>query len=178
MTLQGAVRAELDCRTDGCLTTVGAKPAADVLLMLKTPAHIEPIAFEAASDRECLEVRCPQATTTKLRVSGAELECGFVRELTLQAPLVLEENGKKQLQLKVGEADETGARSLTFYSRTAPAFEDVSEGESEWVCNAIGSLGPGDSGGVGVAGLVGEGLGVVPLGEERARRGVSHGASE
>jgi polyene macrolide polyketide synthase len=75
---------------------------------------------------------------------GARLECGFMRELILQAPLVLDGQSGVQLQVKVGEADELGARSLSFYSRAEPVSEDVSESEGEWVRHAVGSLAVGE----------------------------------
>jgi acyl transferase domain-containing protein/NADPH:quinone reductase-like Zn-dependent oxidoreductase/acyl carrier protein len=81
-----------------------------------------------------------------------ELGCGSVRELTLRSPLALPEQGAVQLQMMVGQADEMGARSLSIHSRIESASQDAAHGESEWVCHAMGLLGP-----------------VVP--DERAQRG-------
>jgi acyl transferase domain-containing protein/NADPH:quinone reductase-like Zn-dependent oxidoreductase len=72
--------------------------------------------------------------------AAAQLECNLVRELTLQAPLVLSEHGAVQLQMAVGEADDTGARSLSIYSRIQEAHQNASGDAQDWVCHAIGSL--------------------------------------
>jgi acyl transferase domain-containing protein/acyl-CoA synthetase (AMP-forming)/AMP-acid ligase II len=80
--------------------------------------------------------------------------CGVVRELTLQAPLVLGEGGV-QLQVRVGEVDESGARSMSVWSR---AEGDGVDGEDEWTCHAVGSLAGVEDG--GQSGLDGVGLGV------------------
>ncbi|HEV3095416.1 MAG TPA: benzoate-CoA ligase family protein [Solirubrobacteraceae bacterium] len=71
---------------------------------------------------------------------GDQLDCGFVRELTLQAPLVVKDPDAVQLQVKVGEVDESGSRSLSFYARVEPASEVGVADENEWVCHAVGSL--------------------------------------
>jgi acyl transferase domain-containing protein/acyl carrier protein len=87
--------------------------------------------------------------------------CGVVRELTLQAPLVLGERGV-QLQVRVGEVDESGARSMSVWSRV----EGVDGGE--WTCHAVGLLagaeddvasGPNGAGVHPGSDGVGEGLG-------------------
>ncbi len=72
--------------------------------------------------------------------AGAEVGCGVVRELVLQAPLVLGERDL-QLQVVVGEGDESGARSVRVYSRAESVFGDL-DGDGEWVCHATGSLAP------------------------------------
>jgi acyl transferase domain-containing protein/NADPH:quinone reductase-like Zn-dependent oxidoreductase/short-subunit dehydrogenase/acyl carrier protein len=71
---------------------------------------------------------------------GAHCDCRVVRELILQAPLVLEEHGGVQLQVRVGDPDESGVRSLSVYSRVEHAASELSGGE--WTCHAVGSLGP------------------------------------
>jgi acyl transferase domain-containing protein/D-arabinose 1-dehydrogenase-like Zn-dependent alcohol dehydrogenase len=70
----------------------------------------------------------------------AQLAGGIVRELTLQSPLVLAEQGAVQVQVQVGQADDEGVRSLSVHSRVEPASGDVPAGEAEWVCHAVGSL--------------------------------------
>ena len=65
--------------------------------------------------------------------SGAE----GIEELTIEAPLVLPEEGAVQVQVVVGELDEQGARSISIHSRA----EDR-EAELPWATNAAGSLGP------------------------------------
>jgi acyl transferase domain-containing protein/acyl-coenzyme A synthetase/AMP-(fatty) acid ligase/acyl carrier protein len=59
-----------------------------------------------------------------------------VEELTIEAPLALPERGAVQLQVRVGEAGEEGARSLQIHSRR----EDPERPEGEWVRNASGTL--------------------------------------
>ncbi len=72
--------------------------------------------------------------------AGSQVGCGVVQELTLEAPLVLGEEDAVQLQVSVGEPDESGARSLGIYSRAAdPSDEGVSP-EQEWTRHASGTL--------------------------------------
>jgi len=71
--------------------------------------------------------------------AGRELECDLLEELTLQAPLVLPEEGHVQLQLTVGEPDDSGRRALAVYSRAGMQSGDL-EDEGEWVCHAEGVL--------------------------------------
>nr|URG42893.1 PieA1 [Streptomyces conglobatus] len=52
---------------------------------------------------------------------GGEVGCGRVEELTLQAPLVLPEQGGVQVQVRVGGLDDTGRRPVTIHSRPEPA---------------------------------------------------------
>ncbi|MEV4744728.1 type I polyketide synthase, partial [Streptomyces sp. NPDC049555] len=64
--------------------------------------------------------------------AGDEAGCGVVEELTLAAPLVLPEQGAGvQVQVWIGEADETGRRAVTIHSRT---------GEEPWTLHASGTL--------------------------------------
>ncbi|HEY5285511.1 MAG TPA: SDR family NAD(P)-dependent oxidoreductase [Solirubrobacteraceae bacterium] len=74
--------------------------------------------------------------------AGARLGCEVVRELILQAPLVLQEHGATRLQMRIGEAEESGARSLSISSHGESGGEGVAAEESEWVCHALGSLVP------------------------------------
>ncbi len=69
--------------------------------------------------------------------SGAEA----IEELTLEAPLILPEQGAVQVQVSVGEADEGGSRSILIHSRP----EDRGDTDREWTANAGGSLGPASS---------------------------------
>ena len=71
--------------------------------------------------------------------AGDEVGCPVIRELTLQAPLALPEQGAT-IQLSVGVPDETGARSVFFFSRPAQAPAD-----SPWTRHASGVLAPADS---------------------------------
>jgi acyl transferase domain-containing protein/NAD(P)-dependent dehydrogenase (short-subunit alcohol dehydrogenase family)/D-arabinose 1-dehydrogenase-like Zn-dependent alcohol dehydrogenase/acyl carrier protein len=71
-----------------------------------------------------------------------QLGGGTVRELTLQSPLCLPEQGAVQIQVKVGQADEAGVRSVSVYSRIEQGTEDALATASEWTCHAIGALAP------------------------------------
>jgi len=71
--------------------------------------------------------------------AGSEVGCEVVRELVIEAPLLLPEDGAVQLQLTVGEPEESGARSLHIYSRADSAAEDTPEA---WTRHAQGTLAP------------------------------------
>ncbi|MFF7251561.1 type I polyketide synthase [Embleya sp. NPDC008237] len=80
-------------------------------------------------------VLLPGAAMVELAVrAGDQVGCGRVEELTLQAPLVLPDEGPVQLQVVVGGPDETGRRALTVYSRP----DDTLDGP--WTTNASGIL--------------------------------------
>ena len=73
--------------------------------------------------------------------AGGELGCKLVRELTLEAPLILPEQGSVALQVCVGEPDEDGQRSIGVYSRPddgAPG--GLLETTEQWTRNAGGVL--------------------------------------
>nr|WP_051834122.1 type I polyketide synthase [Streptomyces sp. NRRL S-646] len=61
--------------------------------------------------------------------------CAAVDELTLEAPLVLPEQGAVHLQVTVGEPDEQGARGVTVHSRPDDAADD-----EPWTRHAVGQL--------------------------------------
>ncbi len=73
--------------------------------------------------------------------AGERVGCAAVRELTLQAPLLLAEQDAVQIQLSVGETDQAGERSLIIHSRLERAMDDVSS-EEQWTCHASGILAP------------------------------------
>ena len=76
--------------------------------------------------------------------AGERMGCPVIGELTLQAPLVLPEEGGVQLQVALGSPDAEGARSVAIYSRfDDPVQED--EEESQWVCHAIGRVDTAES---------------------------------
>ncbi|MGV9855389.1 type I polyketide synthase, partial [Streptomyces sp. NPDC003442] len=82
------------------------------------------------------------ATTALVELAiraGDEVGLGQVEELVIQAPLLLPRGGGVQIQLVLGEEDESGTRSLEMYSRAA---EPVDEDEDEWICHASGVLAP------------------------------------
>ncbi|MFE0176326.1 SDR family NAD(P)-dependent oxidoreductase [Streptomyces sp. NPDC059002] len=68
--------------------------------------------------------------------AGHDIGCGHVAELTLQAPLVLPEQGAVQLQLHVAATDGSGHRALTVHSRPEGAEGDA------WTLHASGLLAP------------------------------------
>jgi acyl transferase domain-containing protein/acyl carrier protein/methylmalonyl-CoA mutase cobalamin-binding subunit len=50
-------------------------------------------------------------------VAGAELDCGFVEELTIEAPLALSADSPTDLQVTVHAPDEAGRRELSIHAR-------------------------------------------------------------
>ncbi len=75
--------------------------------------------------------------------AGAKVGCSRVQELTLEVPLVLPEQGGVHLQVRVGEPDGSGVRSVGIYAR----LHDVDAGvlERPWTRHATGELAPGDA---------------------------------
>nr|BAH02268.1 polyketide synthase [Streptomyces platensis] len=67
--------------------------------------------------------------------AGDQAGCGRVEDLTLLAPLVLPEEGSVRVQMKVGEPDATGRRTIEVYSSDQQA-----PGRERWVLNASGML--------------------------------------
>ncbi len=90
--------------------------------------------------------------------AGQRVGAGVVEELTLIAPLVLDEDGAAvQLQVTVADPDEQGRCAIGIYSRPEDAggLEGEQREAGEWVCHAVGALGPdaGDGGGLAGSGL-------------------------
>ncbi|MBM7443062.1 type I polyketide synthase [Streptomyces sp. HB132] len=73
--------------------------------------------------------------------AAQQVGCDLVEELTLEAPLVLQERGAMHVQLVVGAPDATGRRPLTVHSRPAdhPA-EGGGLAETPWRRHATGVL--------------------------------------
>ncbi|WP_148592942.1 type I polyketide synthase, partial [Streptomyces sp. WAC01526] len=67
--------------------------------------------------------------------AGDEVGCSHIRELALEAPLVLAEDGAVQLQLRIEDPDASGDRALGVYARPAVASADV-----PWTRHASGVL--------------------------------------
>ncbi|MEU7584628.1 type I polyketide synthase, partial [Streptomyces sp. NPDC041068] len=67
--------------------------------------------------------------------AGDEVGCDTVEELTLQAPLILPEEGGVQLRLTVAAPDDSGRRTLTFHSRPETGLS-----HEPWTCHATGTL--------------------------------------
>ncbi len=69
--------------------------------------------------------------------AGARVGCEAIDELTLEAPLILPEQGAVELQVEVAEPDESGRRRIEIHSRSASGDE-----EAGWARNASGTLAP------------------------------------
>ena len=69
--------------------------------------------------------------------AGNEIGCEGVGELTLHAPLVLPQDGGVQIQVRVGEPDQTGDRQITISSRPDTTTETPDE---SWTTHAQGTL--------------------------------------
>ncbi|MEU1803529.1 type I polyketide synthase [Streptomyces sp. NPDC019937] len=67
--------------------------------------------------------------------AGEQAGCDLVDELTLEAPLILPEQGGVRLQIAVGAQDDTGRRTLALHSRPDAATDD-----EPWVRHAMGLL--------------------------------------
>ncbi len=88
--------------------------------------------------------------------AGERVGCAVVRELTLEAPLLLSGEIGVQLQVAVDEPDESGGRSLRIYSRPESRPED-SAGRADpedrvghgaggpWRCHASGAVVPAEA---------------------------------
>jgi acyl transferase domain-containing protein/acyl carrier protein len=74
--------------------------------------------------------------------AGEEVGAERLEELTLQAPLVLAEDGAVQLQVSVGGSDEEGRREVAIHSRPEEQDEEGMAGSSAWTCHALGILMP------------------------------------
>jgi acyl transferase domain-containing protein/NAD(P)-dependent dehydrogenase (short-subunit alcohol dehydrogenase family)/acyl carrier protein len=71
---------------------------------------------------------------------GDELGCAAVRELTVQAPLVVDDGDELQLQVLLSEPDDAGVRCVDIHSR--PAAHEGSFVEDGWTHHASGVLAP------------------------------------
>ncbi|KOV69454.1 polyketide synthase dehydratase domain-containing protein, partial [Streptomyces sp. MMG1121] len=139
----------LDSAADADVTSAGLTPADHPLLSAAvTLADDSNVLFTGRlslrshpwlADHVVLgEVLLPGTAFVEMAIrAGDEVGCGRVEELTLQAPLLIPQKGAVRLQLVVdGEADESGRRSVSVYSRA----EELS-GDQPWVCHATGVLG-------------------------------------
>ncbi|WP_346241410.1 acyltransferase domain-containing protein, partial [Streptomyces malaysiensis] len=69
--------------------------------------------------------------------AGDQVGCGRIEELVIEAPLILPEHGGVRIQVEAGEADASGFREVSVFSR------EEAEGEgSVWTCHARGVLAP------------------------------------
>ncbi|MFI1569114.1 SDR family NAD(P)-dependent oxidoreductase, partial [Streptomyces sp. NPDC020490] len=80
-------------------------------------------------------VLLPGAAFVELAVrAGDEAGCGLLRELTLEAPLLLPASGALQLQVVVGAPAEDGDRTVTVHSHPAD------DADAPWTRHATGSV--------------------------------------
>jgi polyene macrolide polyketide synthase len=79
--------------------------------------------------------------------AGGLAGCEVLRELVMEAPLVLEEGRGVQLQVTVGEPGESGERSIGIHSCESADGTDISD-RQVWTCHASGLLASGDVVGV------------------------------
>ncbi|WP_371827693.1 type I polyketide synthase [Amycolatopsis sp. WQ 127309] len=78
--------------------------------------------------------------------AGAQVDCPEIKELVLEAPLVLADRSPRQVQVRVAAPGEDGNRAVTVHSRAG------GDG-AEWVCHATAVAGPT------ARGVTGEALG-------------------
>ena len=75
--------------------------------------------------------------------AGDQVGCDRLEELTLEVPLVLPEHGAVQIQVTVGEADDSGSRALSLFSRPEPGAAvggAALAAENAWTRHASGLL--------------------------------------
>ena len=71
--------------------------------------------------------------------AGREVGCERIEELALEGPLLLPEQGAVELQLSVGEPDESARREVALYARPARSADGA---QAEWTRHASGVLSP------------------------------------
>ena len=77
--------------------------------------------------------------------AGSRAGCERVQELTLEEPLLLEEQSSVQIQVSVGAVDQKGLRPIRVYARTDGLAEGASDSQDSWTRHASGLLAPGDA---------------------------------
>ncbi len=78
--------------------------------------------------------------------AGREVGCEVLEELSLEAPLILGEDGAVQVQVTLAEPDDAGRRTLAVYSCAEDAFAENGQSEAAWVRHAGGVLAPAGAG--------------------------------
>ncbi|RSN45174.1 polyketide synthase [Amycolatopsis sp. WAC 04197] len=73
--------------------------------------------------------------------AGDEVGCSFLRELIMTTPIVLAAGAKVDVQVSVGDEDDTGARELEVHTRQAGRTD-----RDSWIRNATGVLTPAETG--------------------------------
>ena len=72
--------------------------------------------------------------------AGERVGCEVVRELVLEAPLILPERGSVQLQVAVGPSEGAEGRTVSIYSRSGDGGSGDAWMTEEWTCHASGVL--------------------------------------
>ncbi|WKX68652.1 type I polyketide synthase [Streptomyces sp. XD-27] len=86
----------------------------------------------------------PGTAMVELAVAaGDRLGCDRLRELVLEAPLAVPEDGAVRLQVTVGAADGSGELPVAIHSRREPVTDDAPWDEGEWTRHASGVLATG-----------------------------------
>ncbi|HEY5261623.1 MAG TPA: type I polyketide synthase, partial [Solirubrobacteraceae bacterium] len=75
--------------------------------------------------------------------AGSELGCEVLRELVMEAPLVLEEGLAIEVQVVMGEPLDEGERTVSIHSRPRGALEEDAAEARPWTRHASGVLVPG-----------------------------------
>ena len=75
--------------------------------------------------------------------AGGEVGCEVLQELVHEAPLVLSGSESVQLQVALGEPDESGQRAVSIFTRPQGAALDGSLAEEIWTRHGRGVLAPG-----------------------------------
>ncbi|XVV07832.1 SDR family NAD(P)-dependent oxidoreductase [Actinosynnema sp. CA-248983] len=87
------------------------------------------------------EVLLPGAALVELARRAAEhVDLDVVDELTLHAPLVLPDEGAVQVQVEVGDRDETGNRPVRVHSRREDALDEPWTHHASGLLSAAGSV--------------------------------------
>ncbi|WSS89414.1 SDR family NAD(P)-dependent oxidoreductase [Streptomyces sp. NBC_01176] len=120
---------------DHPLLTAVVPPAegATVVLTGRLSAHAQPW---LAAHRVNGSVVVPSTAFLELALrAGAHTDCGHVRELVLESPLVLPDQGRVHLQIRVADPDALGSRVFSVYGRPENPGTD-----GPWIRHAGGLL--------------------------------------
>ncbi|MGW3124674.1 SDR family NAD(P)-dependent oxidoreductase, partial [Streptomyces sp. NPDC001107] len=119
------------------LLGAAVRPADSDTLVLT--ARLSSLTHPWLADHTVLDtVLVPGAGLVELALHiGRETDCPELEELTLQAPLVLPDDGAVELQIQAASGDADGRRPVTVHSR--PAGSDA---DAEWTLHASGVVAP------------------------------------
>ncbi|MEV4616788.1 type I polyketide synthase [Kitasatospora sp. NPDC049258] len=135
----------------GDVTSVGLVPAEHPLLGAAVPlADVDGVLYTSRlatrvhpwllDHRVGDGITLPATAFVELAVrAGDQVECGRIAELTIGEPLVIAGEDEPVVQVRVGELDEAGARTVACYARPGDAGP-----EDPWLRCATGTLVPQD----------------------------------